>query len=285
MPDTEPKVVYHYTNNEALISIVNSGSLWASDAEYLNDAQEMLFGRDQLQVRLGDLASKVEGEHKARARFIRAASNNLQNRMRMFARAEHWAAYVCCFCGNGDLLSQWRGYSSGGGVAIGFNREALLKVERSEGSTQLVKVQYGTSEIDEMLDRVLSDFGGEAREDNENDDDYDADKPFAHASADGYFAAQRRLLPALAGIKDEAFSEEREWRLIAIANTKGENFRVSKNGLVPYVSLKFPAMAISEVVVGPGGNLDLRIRAVERLLEGSSAFAVKVRPSAAPFRG
>ncbi|MDP5226147.1 MULTISPECIES: hypothetical protein [Arthrobacter] len=36
------------------------------------------------------------------------------------------SAYVACFCGDVDLLSQWRGYGGGiGGFSIGFARERL----------------------------------------------------------------------------------------------------------------------------------------------------------------
>ena len=53
-----PKYLYHYTTQEGLLGIVASGSLWATDITYLNDAME--FGlplgliRERLSDELGD---------------------------------------------------------------------------------------------------------------------------------------------------------------------------------------------------------------------------------------
>src|SRR5579859_4516351 len=43
-----PPVLYHYTNSTGLKGILGTSSLWATDADFLNDAQELQFGRPQL---------------------------------------------------------------------------------------------------------------------------------------------------------------------------------------------------------------------------------------------
>src|SRR2546430_12822138 len=134
MPGTDPDVIYHYTNTEALISIVTSCKLRASDAEFLNDAQEMQFGRDRLRRELIDYADRVEKENEARAHFLRGAAKGLSGRVGMLPRNEPSTTFVACFCGNGDLLSQWRGYGVGSGVAIGFSRKDLQSLEYESGA-------------------------------------------------------------------------------------------------------------------------------------------------------
>ncbi|MBB2943218.1 hypothetical protein FB565_002931 [Actinoplanes lutulentus] len=285
MEKVSPELIYHYTSNEALVKIVTSSSIRASDAEYLNDAQEMLFGRNRLRDELKELDSLLTGKNEARARFVRASLDSLERRMTMFTAVEYYATFVSCFCDNGDLLSQWRGYGAGGGVAIGFNRKTLRKARHSGGSTQLVRVRYGKSAIKRMIDGILPEFGALATEDSQGDEDDDASNPYARATADGYFATAHQLFPALARIKDAAFSEEREWRLLTVARTKGEQYRSGKHGLVPFIDLSFPKHAISEVVIGPGGNSDLRMRGVRRLLGNHGPLAPRVRLSTAPFRG
>src|SRR4051794_188276 len=44
----EPEILYHYTTAAGLIGIVQSQTLWATNAEFLNDAQELLCGRPQV---------------------------------------------------------------------------------------------------------------------------------------------------------------------------------------------------------------------------------------------
>src|ERR1022692_1738264 len=38
--------LYHYTGAEGALGIVSSGEIWATDADYLNDPSEILYGRD-----------------------------------------------------------------------------------------------------------------------------------------------------------------------------------------------------------------------------------------------
>lgn len=39
-----PASVYHYTSLSSVVQILQGRKLWASDARYLNDAQEVQFG-------------------------------------------------------------------------------------------------------------------------------------------------------------------------------------------------------------------------------------------------
>jgi hypothetical protein len=40
------KVLYHYTTTDALLGILQAGSLWATDIRFLNDSTEFTFARD-----------------------------------------------------------------------------------------------------------------------------------------------------------------------------------------------------------------------------------------------
>lgn len=98
----------------------------------------------------------------------------------------------------------------------------------------------------------------------------------------------------LARIKDAAFVEEREWRLVLLGARGGEQFRPGRVGLTPYVKVPFPKEAIKEVVIGPTVYATLQRRAAARLMDGIFGFtgsedgrlgrAVEVRSSAAPYR-
>jgi|GEM_PF-6150883 hypothetical protein len=41
-----PSIVYHYTNTASFMSIIQNKTLWASRAEFLNDAQEFRYGQN-----------------------------------------------------------------------------------------------------------------------------------------------------------------------------------------------------------------------------------------------
>jgi hypothetical protein len=121
--DTElPPILYHYTDAAGLIGILNpswpsemthpepgSALLRASDVRYMNDNRELRFGADLLAQRLREDAQANPDE-------MGDVFGLLADRLSagLFAPdSRHRRAFAACFCADGDLLSQWRGYGGG----------------------------------------------------------------------------------------------------------------------------------------------------------------------------
>jgi hypothetical protein len=134
-PVPAPSVLYHYTSPAGLKGILETSSLWATDADFLNDAQELQFGRPQLcDALLTQAESLYPGDRTpdgsaewSRAAVMRSAVDHLR-RVDAISRAQAEQAYVACFCDHDDLLSQWRDYGISGGYAIGFRSESPLNI-------------------------------------------------------------------------------------------------------------------------------------------------------------
>lgn len=303
----QPETLYHYTTVEGLLGIVRSRSLWVTDVEFMNDAQELRFGRPELRAALVERADRLcppgsedGGPDCSKATLLRSAAEHLDQPGGIFASRQWHAVYVACFCESEDLLSQWRGYGASGGFAIGFRRSSLEALEHAARSSlderlatllagsqegvehpsspgtptdiRLARVSYG----DEAVDRVVADVLSRI-----------AQEPTDHPGAEGHYRSKTVLLPSLATIKHGSFREEQEWRLI-ISASFGEAsvaFRSAHLGLIPYVELPLPERAIASVVVGPGEQRELRRHGVERLLDENGLEDVEVRDTAAPFRG
>jgi len=300
---TESGVLFHYTDASGLIGIVEDQVLWATDAEFLNDARELRYGREEMHAALlaradelsppGSAEGSAEG---SRAMVMQSAADQLEPGG-LFAQRQYHSAYVACFCEDGDLLSQWRAYGAAGGYAIGFRAASLREMEPDVGElgnirdleaveevelpplpAGLVKVRYGPHAVESAVSTVLRDV---------------APEPVGHPGVTGFYRARSLVLPALAEIKHEAFAEEREWRLIAVASIGEADvyFRSGPLGVTPYVNLQLPVGSIAEVVVGPGREQELRQRGVERLLTERGLLTegglgdVAIRNSRAPFRG
>jgi hypothetical protein len=75
---------YHYTSIEKFHNIVDNCEFWAHNTRFSNDSTE---------------------ERGVSERFLKENNYIGDN-------------YFICLCANGDLLSQWRGYCSNGGVSI-----------------------------------------------------------------------------------------------------------------------------------------------------------------------
>jgi hypothetical protein len=298
-----PPVLYHYTTAHGLIGIVRNGALWASDAEFLNDAEELRFGRREMHEALLSRAAELSpedstthGAEYSRATIMRSAAGHLEPGG-MFASRQYHVVYLVCFCEDGDLLSQWRGYAPSGGFAIGFSTAGLRAVKPptarpwkivgsddsvsediSEPSSppplpvRLVKVEYGPMAMRRAIEGVLEEV---------------APLPKGHPGSTGFFRAQTIVMPALASIKHDAFADEREWRLIMVGSSGHErvSFRTGQFGVHPYAEVPIDLEAIEEVVIGPGAEAALRRRGVERLLAEHGVENARLRESRAPFRG
>ena len=314
MPDV-PDVLYHYTNTGGLLGILADpvsfpgtdegtfatekgatfGTLWATDARYLNDAQELTFGAAVLTEKLKDAAQSAA--IPVVADRLRELAEDVEHRrfeVSLGSTVKQTRPHVTCFCTTGDLLSQWRGYGDGGGgYAIGFSRaafESCITVDTDLHKTdpqfavlpapQPVKVQYGSTRAAEFLEAAVGEiaYGLEAVE---------------HGTKDYAWPDAFRSICAkwLARVKHGAFEEEDEWRLILDRrNVRETYFRAGRIGLVPYVKLHFPIItksagpSIKQIVIGPGGERELREEALERLLAKVGSTETVISLSDAPYR-
>ena len=194
----------------------------------MNDAFELRFGKTELAEELEReserLNDHVDGSAlSSRASVLSLVAGMLQPDDDVMDRAVLSGAYVACFCEEGDLLSQWRGYAGADGYALGFRATHLVEREYDV----LGPVQYGAPAVSALVDEIVP---GTAQ--------FPVNHPYPSAVA----VIENTVLPRLAGIKHESFAEEREWRLIALRDPTDDEllFRAGAFGVVPYFSLRSP---------------------------------------------
>lgn len=283
-----PPVLYHYTSAEGLLGIFRTEELRETDAEFLNDARELNFGREELCRELESAGEQLStGGYGTpgynRGTVMKSAAEALR-RSAANSQSPSTSVYVACFCENGDLLSQWRGYAAGG-YAIGFRtaalssidsqaREAVVPETTAWPTTRLTKIAYGSAAVAMMVDRVLDEIAPDWVE------------RMGKPGSRGAVHADTVAIPALASVKHQDFAEEREWRLISVVDAPRSEvrFRASTLGVVPYLALPLPLSAVSHIVVGPGSNDQLRQRGVQRLAQ-HHRLTIEINLSEAPFRG
>jgi hypothetical protein len=273
--------LYHYTSAVGLEGILRARSLWATDAAFLNDWQEIHYGAEPLiEIMKTYLADNPPAppiaktnDQGVRSMIVKSALDALE-KLVSADRGFHpayidSATYVACLSESHDDLGQWRGYGQQG-YAIGFSKEDLR-----DAAPLLGQVEYGDHAVLDLCDRVIHHF---------------ETRPLgAHPGTYGYFEALNRIMPQLALVKHGAFEGEREWRLVVSPrpdHPPAVRARVTSSGLTPYVELPFDLSCVVEVVIGPGGNLHSE-RAVRMLLRahGYDPETVNVTQSRAPYRG
>jgi Protein of unknown function (DUF2971) len=207
----------------------------------------------------------------------------------------------------GDLLSQWRAYAdNGAGISIGFSKEYFetlgnLKRDRNdEFNASLSKVEYEVPRQKELISKhadgiIALVLKGAMRTPT-------LLEMATEAEAEQRKAKFRRMLFQfiffffyLYSVKNPAFSEEREWRLIShvLRNSKnGEigqlsrmDFRALTDRIIPFRRIpleKLGQQAITEVIIGPRNVTPEVI--MTPLLEKHGWTDVTVRRSKASYR-
>ncbi len=120
-----PDILYHYTGQAGLLGIIGGAEFWATKSQYMNDATEfglaLRLARERLESILG---SPNRSSEKAACVQLMQSLNGL----------EEINIFAVCFCEDGDLLSQWRGYAGGScGYSIGFDPDALMQIADRNG--------------------------------------------------------------------------------------------------------------------------------------------------------
>ena len=249
---SKPEVLFHYCSNDAFCSIVNSNSIWLSSLSLSNDSMEGKWIRRILEEEckksaIADLDIK---EVLASFDFVIAAYDGLG----------------FCLSESDDMLSQWRGYASNGeGVSIGFCGEYLSKGYKTDGNVsgfRLHQVSYGDLGQKNRLISVVAELK-KASLDGLLSVPGLLTSPMTE---EGWIDWRHRsllaksqtflLLNDLFIVKNPAFAEEREWRLLSLDFRQPDfdvQFRSSGYAIVPYRSypVETSAAPIKKVVLGP----------------------------------
>jgi Protein of unknown function (DUF2971) len=267
--------LFHYTTAAGLIGIVNDQTLFATHANFLNDAAELQILADLLAPQLSrefrEIIPKLQAVGAFKPKLFTTfgesiydseASNLCRTVMRIIDRVS--PIYVTSFCMHAPgseeyehgLLSQWRGYGRGG-FAIEFDEAALDKLtvlEIEKRSFQMIatrEVTYTNHEKDADLKRfeglgTASLAVGFREKTPKLAAREDVAALLGTRDFSSFIPAFIQTVPFL---KTPRFREENEYRLVALATRPSKveedtrtavavRFREGGSGtLIPYVRL------------------------------------------------
>lgn len=280
----QDEVVYHYTNLSGLLGISDSRKIWATNLNYMNDAQEITYGLELFLGLIGlDIGRSKSNIELQLLKYFKDWLGNIKS------RPHH--IFAISLTKQGNLLSQWRGYTSlGKGVSIGFHKErlfSLLKRENFEAYEIIYDFKVQTENLQKIYDQIKLDYmefvAAKAQLDNSN---------FEKVTLEFLSSYTEQILIELCRLKNPAFAEEQEIRLISKYFKSyidpAIKFRESKTMLVPYIEFDLAGIndnnrLFREVIVGPAPNFGLAYAAIQNYLSNKDVCNV-VSNSLIPYR-
>ena len=113
--------MYYYTSTDTMCKILQKGDMFATNLNYMNDAQEYVNGLKEIRTLCLDeeLVRKVYSENadEMNARMIEMLRNEMTEE-KLHEYMETNTRYSISFCKDRDLLSQWTTYARESGVSI-----------------------------------------------------------------------------------------------------------------------------------------------------------------------
>jgi hypothetical protein len=278
-----PTTLYHYTTPTGFKGIIESGVLRATHVAYTNDRIELLHAVEITRSCVRDRQHNATTQSEKN--LLAALDANLANTTPF----NTLPVAISCFCEDGDLLSQWRGYGLGeGGIAIGFDAKKVLAT-LTNWDGYLAPVIYKDAEQRQLATDLVAGIVSE----------YDAILKSRHIAdavthlsdyLTGCAAVATRMGPLF---KHHGFAEENEWRLIhLIQNLSTVRFLAKSTYLSPFVELAIGVkrdkqpdlLPITEVWFGPGRYQEHAQQSCGALLSAFGYFNIPLNRSQTPFR-
>ncbi len=253
--------LYHYTSLTGLLGIVGSGELRASDVRYMNDSAELRHTLDLLSSQVTQRIVAGVDNPTLLKQLLEWLSHRVVSGSLLMGAS---------FRANGNLLSQWRGYSvHGKGVSLGFDPEHILQCAGRQ-QFQVGRCLYDPAEQAALVEQIID--AVEQLAEQQGPDEAAGRAPSWHRV---FEQLEGDLLRIAAVLKHPAFAEEQEWRLVSPLITRSHEhpvrFREGHTMLVPYYAFDLGgdtgSMQLEHVYLGPTNNIDLSMHSLQLYLQ------------------
>ena len=143
-----PEHLYHYTNANSFLGIIQKTEMWASHIRFMNDLKEEVYALELLERRLPDLLKTTSLNPNIMIKLIQKYFDEENSKLGIF---------VLSFSENSDDLNQWRGYANViPSYCIKFNAKKIKGIPEFETKVENVKILIDASwDLDEYKRKVF----------------------------------------------------------------------------------------------------------------------------------
>jgi hypothetical protein len=274
-PSAQPTRIplYHYSDGNGFLGMLNTGKLWFTHIKYLNDSAEYSYALTKLAEVLKEYKDVDEQGHLQQAFEVISDNERLQSH------------YSFSLTEEDDLLSQWRGYCPNGGYSFSFDSQHIDQMCTTY-NLAFKKCLYTAEDqrqfiIDEIIDVPLASIRQAVEGTRENTArGILRSKGVALMTYNIHLSIINRA-HLLAFIKDPTFAQEQEWRIVASEKSMQNinsylKYRSSRNMLIPYLDLPIPLrpdnedpqnnLIINKVRISPTAHKDLALASCRMMM-------------------
>ena len=314
-------LVWHYTNTQGLLGILERNVLWASSCLMMNDRSEIDHGLSVAQRLWNEQRDRVIQEYNSRPNRPEinadAAGSIVQEALtRAAAIRDLQPCFVACASLEENSLSQWRSYANTGGFAIGINRHARLGVKSPEtlqrGANTVAtcgwfEVSYQTEAYGMLVEMCNSIFVNQFDINLEEFGVVGVDQNHPALTEFRNSLSAMLLMQSILTHKHPSFADEREVRVIVSDPRLDQltRFRQGPYGITRYVEIAMSdenaddrgvqanpiitasgerRLPIEAICIGPTGSPDSAEVELRALLNATGYNGVEIRHSHIPLR-
>ena len=194
-----------------------------------------------------------------------STSDLVQEVRNCLAGVETINIFATSFSEHGDLLSQWRAYTTDyGGYSIGFSYEKLQAALKKQGF-KIAPCVYSKRKQERLIDELLK----KTRQFNQEH----GRSGWGGMGSSATEPNMNEFVFIASLMKHPSFAQEGEWRIISEVrdyNEQAVDFREDKSTLVPYFKFKLSESAttfpLSRIIIGPTPHRELARLAIWGLL-------------------
>lgn len=298
---------FHYTSLQALHNIIQKEEVWLTKAQHMNDQSEV---KNALSLYRDMISNRKTSEnfHDIEMKIIKIFEREV-NKLEELEKAD---IYILSFSPCKNMLQQWKLYGdSGAGVAIGFNREALLEDQFLNFRKCIYEKEKKEEIVRQHLNQVVQKFSTRAAKIVKKESENKRDEEIKNSATEDNLEIIKKKLKSgklqeifnqviqmtnlnhagalhhlSAFFKHEKFKREKEWRLYTHpTDERNYKLRSSNNRLIPYLPIELTdEKLINEIFIGPTAEAKLARESVNKLIEGTPFENAEVSASDIPLR-
>jgi len=264
---------YHYTTIKALRGIVESNTLWVSNAMFLNDSSEVKYARKVIEETIKE-NKEIENE------VIKIIENFIQD---IIDNSEQ--IFVLSTSNNKDSQLLWSNYSRLDGYCLGFDFSKVwdrMYLKSNDNDKKINKLNFKQNI---SIDKVI--YNKKEQKEFIREPLLIINKFYKNNPQKELSRFKHYFFHVLMMFKNPKFKHEEEFRIVFYLPEyeKYVDYYVSNGILIPYIEINFEQkIPLKYIKIGPRNNVDIAIASIESFLQSNGFENVEVTKSDIPLR-